>query len=239
MSEDTRLRVLAAAEKLGYVPDPVATRLASRRNHMLGLYTFKATFPTDVADSYYPILVGVEEQAAALGQDLILFTGADGRGERTHDEAAIRRTKIADGCLFFGRHVPVASIEKLVETGFPLVYIGRRDELEGRIPFVGPPASTGSCRSATGTSGTCARTTTRPRPRTASAGWSRRRQERASSAGSCATRPPWTSGGAMASPRSWSRRPTPTPPTAPCAPPSTAPTSPSPCSAGHRRGAPT
>ncbi|PRY34849.1 LacI family DNA-binding transcriptional regulator [Umezawaea tangerina] len=137
MSEDTRLRVLAAAEKLGYVPDPVATRLASRRNHMLGLYTFKATFPTDVADSYYPILVGVEEQAAALGQDLILFTGADGRGERTHDEAAIRRTKIADGCLFFGRHVPVASIEKLVETGFPLVYIGRRDELEGRIPFVG------------------------------------------------------------------------------------------------------
>jgi len=137
MAEDTRLRVLAAAEKLGYVPDPVATRLASKRNHMLGLYTFKATFPTDVADSYYPILVGVEEQAAALGQDLILFTGADGRGERTHDEVAIRRTRIADGCLFFGRHVPVASIEKLVESDFPLVYIGRRDELEGRIPFVG------------------------------------------------------------------------------------------------------
>jgi DNA-binding LacI/PurR family transcriptional regulator len=137
MSEDTRLRVLAAAETLGYVPDPVATRLASKRNHMLGLYTFKATFPTDVADSYYPILVGVEEQAAALGQDLILFTGADGRGERTHDEAAIRRTRIADGCLFFGRHVPVDSIEKLVESEFPLVYIGRRDELDGRIPFVG------------------------------------------------------------------------------------------------------
>ncbi|MCS7480540.1 LacI family DNA-binding transcriptional regulator [Umezawaea endophytica] len=137
MSEDTRLRVLAAAERLGYVPDPVATRLASKRNHMLGLYTFKATFPTDVADSYYPILVGVEEQAAALGQDLILFTGADGRGERTHDEAAIRRTRIADGCLFFGRHVPVDSIEKLVESEFPLVYIGRRDELDGRIPFVG------------------------------------------------------------------------------------------------------
>jgi DNA-binding LacI/PurR family transcriptional regulator len=137
MADDTRRRVLAAAERLGYVPDPVATRLASKRNHMLGLYTFKATFPTDVADSYYPILVGVEEQAAALGQDLILFTGANGRGERTHDEAAIRRTKIADGCLFFGRHVPVESIERLVDSDFPLVYIGRRDELDGRIAFVG------------------------------------------------------------------------------------------------------
>jgi DNA-binding LacI/PurR family transcriptional regulator len=33
--------------------------------------------------------------------------------------------------------VPVDSIEKLVESEFPLVYIGRRDELDGRIPFVG------------------------------------------------------------------------------------------------------
>ncbi|AXB49037.1 transcriptional regulator [Amycolatopsis albispora] len=137
MAEATRLRVLEAAEKLGYVPDPVATRLASSRNHMLGLYTFKTTFPTDVADSYYPILVGVEEEAAALGQDLILFTGRGGADRRAHDATAIRRTRVADGCLFFGRHVPDEAIGGLLESGFPLVYIGRRAELDGRIPFVG------------------------------------------------------------------------------------------------------
>ncbi|QFU93802.1 LacI family DNA-binding transcriptional regulator [Amycolatopsis sp. YIM 10] len=137
MAETTRLRVLEAAEKLGYVPDPVATRLASSRNHMLGLYTFKTTFPTDVADSYYPILVGVEEEAAALGQDLILFTGRGGADRRAHDAAAIRRTRVADGCLFFGRHVPDEAIGSLLESGFPFVYIGRRAELDGRIPFVG------------------------------------------------------------------------------------------------------
>ncbi|MFC3996778.1 LacI family DNA-binding transcriptional regulator, partial [Nocardiopsis sediminis] len=76
LSPETRRRVLRAAEDLGYVPDPVATRLASARNGMLGLYTFSTTFPTDVAHSYYPVLVGVEEEAAAQGQDLILFTGA-------------------------------------------------------------------------------------------------------------------------------------------------------------------
>nr|WP_235716324.1 LacI family DNA-binding transcriptional regulator [Amycolatopsis sp. ATCC 39116] len=135
MAESTRRRVLEVAENLGYVPHPVATRLASARSNMLGLYTFRATFPMEVADSYYPILVGVEEEAAALGQDLILFTGLS--GAEASGEAAIRRTRVADGCLFFGRHVPEEPIAKLVDSGFPLVYIGRREELGGRIPYVG------------------------------------------------------------------------------------------------------
>jgi DNA-binding LacI/PurR family transcriptional regulator len=134
LSEATRQRVVEAAESLGYVPDPVATRLASSRNNLLGLYTFTATFPTDVADSYYPILVGVEEGAKDLGQDLILFTGSSAK---THDDASIRRTRLADGCLFLGRHVPAESIERLLDSGFPLVYIGRRAELDGWIPYVG------------------------------------------------------------------------------------------------------
>ena len=137
LSESTRQRVLKAAEKLGYVPDPVATRLASSRNHMLGVYTFASAFPTDVDGFYYPILVGIEEEAAALGQDLVLFTGTGGLEARADDKLAIRRTRIADGCLFFGRHVPEEPIDWLLGGGFPLVYIGRRDELSGRIPFVG------------------------------------------------------------------------------------------------------
>jgi DNA-binding LacI/PurR family transcriptional regulator len=137
LSETTRQRVLAAAEELGYVPDPLATRLASSRNHMLGVYTFASAFPTDVDGFYYSILVGIEEEAAALGQDLVLFTGTGGGDARAHDRTAIRRTRIADGCLFFGRQVPEEPIEWLLGSDFPLVYVGRRDELDGRIPFVG------------------------------------------------------------------------------------------------------
>ncbi|GAB1513349.1 LacI family DNA-binding transcriptional regulator [Actinophytocola sp. KF-1] len=139
MAESTRRRVLAVAEDLGYVPHPVATRLASARTNMIGLYTFRTTFPTDVADSYYPILVGVEDAAAALGQDLVLFTGAAGRSPE-----AIRRVRVADGCLFFGRHVPDEPIARLVDSGFPIVYIGRRPELGGRIPYVGADYVTAS-----------------------------------------------------------------------------------------------
>lgn len=135
LARETRQRVLDAAERLGYVPDPVATRLASADNAMLGLYSFSATFPTDVAHSYYPILVGVEEEAAAQGQDLILFTGSSRTGTGAGDPASVRRVRVADGCLFFGRHVPQEPIRRLVEDGFPFVYIGRRDEPD--VPYVG------------------------------------------------------------------------------------------------------
>jgi DNA-binding LacI/PurR family transcriptional regulator len=133
LSERTRLRVLEAAERLGYVPDPVATRLASSRNNLLGVYTFTPAFPIDVADSYYPILAGVEAEAAALGQDLIMFTASS----TVPDHARIRRTRLADGCLFLGRHVPADAVGELMASGFPIVYIGRRTELGGTIPCVG------------------------------------------------------------------------------------------------------
>lgn len=144
MAESTRRRVLEVAEELGYVPHPAATRLASSRTNLLGLYTFRAAFPTDEADSYHPILSGVEEEAAALGQDLVLFTGTN--GPQALEEAVIRRTRMADGCLFFGRHVPEGPVSRLVGSGFPLVYIGRRPELGGRIPYVGADYVTASAQ---------------------------------------------------------------------------------------------
>ncbi|WP_372665023.1 LacI family DNA-binding transcriptional regulator [Amycolatopsis kentuckyensis] len=130
LSERTWLRVLEAAERLGYVPDPVSSRLTAARNNLLGVYPFTPAFP-DVADVYYPILAGVEAEAAALGKDLIMFTASSAAPDR------IRRTRLADGCLFLGRHVPVDAIAGLLDAEFPIVYIGRRTELGGRIPHVG------------------------------------------------------------------------------------------------------
>ncbi len=140
LSERTRLRVLEAAEQLGYVPDPVATRLTSARNNLIGLYTFTPVFPIDSADAHYPILAGVEAEAAALGKDLIMFTGSSAE----KDHVGIRRTRLADGCLFLGDHVPLEPVRALVESGFPIVYIGRRTELDGAIPYVGGDYATAS-----------------------------------------------------------------------------------------------
>ncbi|MEU9292051.1 LacI family DNA-binding transcriptional regulator, partial [Streptomyces sp. NPDC048275] len=136
ISDETRQRVLDAARSLGYVPDPAARRLAAARNNLLGVFSFTATFPTDVQHSYYPFLVGVEREAAARGYDLVLFTGSSSGGAGAAGPDALSRVRLADGCLFLGRHAPLAELKRLVADGFPVVHLGRRDELEG-LPWVG------------------------------------------------------------------------------------------------------
>ncbi|MFC7304132.1 LacI family DNA-binding transcriptional regulator [Streptomyces monticola] len=133
--EDTRRRVLQAADELGYVPDPAARRLAAARNNLLGVFSFTTTFPTAVEHSYYPILVGVEQEAAAQGYDLVLFTGSSA-GRRAAAPGALDRVRLADGCLFLGRHIPAQELRKLVAHGYPAVHIGRRDEL-AELAWVG------------------------------------------------------------------------------------------------------
>ncbi|MDK0523748.1 LacI family DNA-binding transcriptional regulator [Streptomyces sp. ML-6] len=131
ISEETRQKVLEAARSLGYVPDPAARRLAAARNDLLGVFSFTATFPTDVRHSYYPFLVGVEQEAAERGYDLVLFTGSSTGGAGAGAPDTLGRVRLADGCLFLGRHPPVQELRRLVADGFPMVHLGRRDEPEG------------------------------------------------------------------------------------------------------------
>ncbi|WP_405825636.1 LacI family DNA-binding transcriptional regulator [Streptomyces sp. NBC_00838] len=136
ISEETRRKVLDAVRILGYVPDPAASRLAAARNNLLGVFSFTSTFPTDVQHSYYPFLVGVEQEAAARGYDLVLFTGSSTGGAGASGPHALGRVRLADGCLFLGRHAPAGELLRLVADGFPVVHLGRRDELEG-LAWVG------------------------------------------------------------------------------------------------------
>ncbi|MEU6678784.1 LacI family DNA-binding transcriptional regulator [Streptomyces sp. NPDC046925] len=136
ISDETRQKVLDAAGSLGYVPDPAARRLAAARNGLLGVFSFTATFPTDVQHSYYPFLVGVEQEAAAQGYDLVLFTGSSRGGAGAGGPHALNRARLADGCLFLGRHAPVDELRRLVDDGFPVVHLGRRDEPKG-LAWVG------------------------------------------------------------------------------------------------------
>jgi DNA-binding LacI/PurR family transcriptional regulator len=116
LAESTRLRVLEAARRLGYT-DPLAKRQAC---HDL----FGICAATPVFEAHQAVLAGIAAEAAALGKDLIMFAATG--------PALVRRTRLADGCLFLGGPVPV----ELLTGGFPIVHIGRRAELGGRVPCV-------------------------------------------------------------------------------------------------------
>lgn len=116
LAESTRLRVLETARRLGYA-DPLVKRPAC--HDLFGIRAARPAF-----EAHEPVLAGVEAEAAALGKDLIMFTGPG--------PAPVRRTRLADGCLFLGDPVP----GELLATGFPVVHIGRRPDTGGRVPCV-------------------------------------------------------------------------------------------------------
>ncbi|MEV0273878.1 LacI family DNA-binding transcriptional regulator [Hamadaea sp. NPDC050747] len=134
ISPATRDRVLAAMREWGYVANPSARSLAGGRNRILGVHTFEPVFPTNSVDFYFPFLVGIEQEAADLGHDLLLFTSAGGERQIFRDGSS--RLSLADGALLLGRNPNVEEIERLRDSGYPFVYIGHREVSGPPIPYV-------------------------------------------------------------------------------------------------------
>ncbi|AMM19757.1 hypothetical protein AX769_05835 [Frondihabitans sp. PAMC 28766] len=134
---ETRDRVLRVIRETTYVANPVARSLAGVRNNLIGVFTYEHAFPNDSSDFYTPLLTGVESAAEHLGADLLLFTSTpllDGRRRLFHESSRLR---LADGCLLLGREMDAADLERLVDSGYPFVAIGRREAAGGRVPYVG------------------------------------------------------------------------------------------------------
>jgi DNA-binding LacI/PurR family transcriptional regulator len=133
---ETRERVLSIIRSTGYVPDPIARRMAKGSNRILGVFTYEPAFPNAHADFFLPFLFGIEEEAQALGYDLLLLTGA-GAGVPRKIFAEESRLRIADGCIVLGKTFDRDELTRLVASGYPFVAVGRRDDAGGAVPYVG------------------------------------------------------------------------------------------------------
>src|SRR5213078_2224325 len=72
ISEETRQRVLAAAEELGYVPDAAAQALASGRTQTIGLILPKAQPHPRASSTHYRIIEGLLEITQQFGVRLLV-----------------------------------------------------------------------------------------------------------------------------------------------------------------------
>jgi DNA-binding LacI/PurR family transcriptional regulator len=136
--EETRRKVLKVISETGYVADPVARRMVQGRNRILGVFTYEPAFPSAQADFFAPFLFGIEEAAHEAGYDLLLMTAAgrspDGSKKIFHEA---NRLRLSDGCVVLGRNFDRAELAQLVRDAFPFVAIGRRDDADGAVPYVG------------------------------------------------------------------------------------------------------
>lgn len=126
ISEETRSKVLAAAERLNWVPSQSARALATRRANAIAVVL--ARNPEVIAnDSFFPAFIaGVESVLAPSETALILQVVPD----RDAEERAYRtlRHGRADGALLLDLRTDDWRVPFLDELGLPTVLVGAYDQ---------------------------------------------------------------------------------------------------------------
>lgn len=137
VSAATAERVRKAVEELGYTPNLLARGLAVGRKHVLGVFSFEPLFASDTSDHYLPFLRGIEEECEKRGQDVLLVTHPSRDPEkRSVYVDGVNRMDFADGAILFGTEHDRREVRRLLDDGYPFVFIGRR-EVDGRpLPSV-------------------------------------------------------------------------------------------------------
>ncbi|NDL55676.1 substrate-binding domain-containing protein [Phytoactinopolyspora mesophila] len=145
VSEQTRARVWQAIRELNYVPNVAAQNLAGGRNRIIGAFTYHRLFPRESRDFYYEFLLGIEEEAEAVGHNLLLFTGArNEEGERSIFGRDTNMLRLADGAILVGGKIDGDEIRRLVEDDYPFVVIGRHEVAGPDISWVAADYESGT-----------------------------------------------------------------------------------------------
>jgi DNA-binding LacI/PurR family transcriptional regulator len=128
ITEETRQRVLAAAETLGYVPDAAAQALASRRAQIIGL-VFSRSYHHIASDAFLlQVMDGLMDVVRKDGLRLLLDS-VETWGEKDV-YLNLARAKRIDGIILSGPRSDDEELRALAEEGFPVVLIGHLPEVK-------------------------------------------------------------------------------------------------------------
>ncbi|HEX6452001.1 MAG TPA: LacI family DNA-binding transcriptional regulator [Trebonia sp.] len=119
VSEETAQRVIEAAERLGYRPNPVARSLRTRRSHTIGVLIPDLNNPL-----FPPIVRGLEDRLNEHGYVALLGnTDADERRERTLFDQM--RARHVDGFVLATATLQSPVLAEAAEADLPVVLMNR------------------------------------------------------------------------------------------------------------------
>ena len=122
VNEATARRVLKAAEKLGYQPNPIARGLKTNRSYTIGVLIPDLTNPL-----FPPILRGIEDRLETAGYTP-LTANTDNDPERELLDAQAMRARQVDGIIAATARRDHGLHDALLEAGIELVLVNRRQE---------------------------------------------------------------------------------------------------------------
>ncbi len=143
VAEETRRRIVEAAEAMQYRPNVLAQRLQKQRTDTIGFII--PTFGPRFSDPFFSeLLAGIGNEAAVHEYDLLVSTRPPGEEEMIAYERMVQERRV-DGLLVVRtrRHDP--RIEYLQSHHFPFVAFGRC-EAEEPFPYVDVDGEAGMYR---------------------------------------------------------------------------------------------
>lgn len=130
ISEETRQRVLEAAQQLNYYPVSAARTLASGKTHRIGLVLCEQRDHL-IADAFLPaFLRGVSDLAYQEGYRVVFQSAEDKTGETAY--VGLLREKHVDGLIISAPRSDDPQLPRLYAEGYPLV-------LHGHLPVCALP----------------------------------------------------------------------------------------------------
>jgi DNA-binding LacI/PurR family transcriptional regulator len=120
-TDETRKRVLEAAEELGYVPNAAAQMLVSGETRTIGLVVSHAEHFS--VDAFIPqLLYSLSRDAHALGYRVLLETIEDVSQPNAYDDL-VRGQRI-DGLIVLNTRSDDSQLPELIRKNFPVVLLG-------------------------------------------------------------------------------------------------------------------
>jgi DNA-binding LacI/PurR family transcriptional regulator len=119
--QETKDRVLQAAEELGYVPDAAARTLASGKTYTVGLVLCQAEHLK--VDSFISqAIYGLNEVCNRQGFRLLIESAAD--IDQTGAYQNLVRAKKIDGLVVINSRIDDKQLYQIIDDGFPTVLVG-------------------------------------------------------------------------------------------------------------------
>lgn len=124
VSDETRKRVLKAAEELNYSPNAFARHLKAQRTRTIGVFItrFGGAFYEDILEGIHDIFLETEYELIVCPE--------------THSERRIFAYRQVDGAIVFDRSIRDEQILKAASPKFPIVVMDRCIEAEYVFPLL-------------------------------------------------------------------------------------------------------
>lgn len=133
VNEETRRRVVDAAKRHGYRPNPSARRLATGKAGMIG-YVLPTGSAVDIDPHFVEFLSGLGDYARAHGFDLVL-SPADASDQETTYRRVVANKQV--DAVYISSPVPEdRRIELLNQLGLPYLVHGRSEGLNFDYPYM-------------------------------------------------------------------------------------------------------